>query len=123
MLQALFERETPLGPDRLRGGGEVRGGGGGERKGGGGGITTRKELAHAQYWESAIHSLSTGPLLSSLPSFPLMIVSEEVRQREIWIREMKLFCLSAGGKMMNRPDRIISERLGGRVIASVNQMC
>ena len=49
MLQALFERETPLGPDRLRGGGEVRGGGGGERKGGGGGITTRKELAHAQY--------------------------------------------------------------------------
>ena len=101
MLQALFERETPLGPDRLRGGGEVRGGGGGREEGGmggWGGITTRKELAHAQYWESAIHSLSTGPLLSSLPSFTLMIVSEEVRQREIWIREMKLFCLFAREK-------------------------
>lgn len=96
MLQALFERETPLGPDRLRVGGEVRGGGGGREEGGG--ITTRKELAHAQYWESAIHSLSTGPLLSSLPSFTLMIVSEEVRQQEIWIREMKLFCLSAREK-------------------------
>lgn len=47
MLQALFERETPLGPDRLRVGGEVRGGGGGREEGGG--ITTRKELAHAQY--------------------------------------------------------------------------
>lgn len=56
----------------------------------------QKELAHAQYWESAIHSLSTGPFLSSLLSFTLMIVTEKVQQWKIGIREIKLCRVSVG---------------------------
>lgn len=41
----------------------------------------QKELAHAQYWKSAIHSLSTAPLLSLL-SFTLTTASDNVRRRE-----------------------------------------
>lgn len=66
--------------------------GGEGREGGRGRGHHQKALAHAQYWESAIHSLSTGPFLSSLLSFTLMIVSERVQPWKIWIREMKLYC-------------------------------
>lgn len=65
-------KETPLGLDRLR---EERA----EKREGRGGHH-QKELAHAQYWKSAIHSLSTALLLSLL-SFTLTTVSDKVKQR------------------------------------------
>lgn len=113
MLQALFARRlrwdwTDWG---RRGEGGRRGRG--ERRG-----HHQKELAHAQYWESAIHSLSTGPFLSSLLSFTLMIASERV-QRWKNMNKRDEVALYVCWKMMNWFDQIISERLGRRVKASV----
>lgn len=68
MLQALFGDSAGTG---LAEGGVSREGRGHQQK----------ELAHAQYWKSAIHSLSTAPLLSLL-SFTLTTARDNVRRRE-----------------------------------------
>ncbi len=61
----------------------------------------QKELAHAQYGESAIHSLSTGPFLSSLLSTAVRNMNK---------RDEVVLCVC--WKTMNWSDQIISEWLG-----------
>ena len=131
MLQALFERETPLGPDRLRGGGEVRGGGGGREEGGeggggGGGVGGHHHQKRAgtcpvlRVCHPQLEHRPAPKLITELYSYDCERGSTAARNMN---KRDEVVLFVRQGKMMNRPDRIISEQLGGRVIASVNQIC